>query len=243
MTTKTIDFNQPDAAATVGVELADSSMALAQRLRAGDVTDQASWQQAVLDRQTIGEMIDRVEAFFDPVVKMAYDLHKALCSRRNEILEPLRRVDNHKRAAISAYKEAEDRRREQREQEAADQQRQDDLARAEREAAQLETSGEVAMAVAVREEAKSAPLPVVVLPDAAKAIDGLSFRRRYLWRYAGGPKEIKETTPATIARAHRVIPREFMRLDEIKMNSYARTMKGSAVVPGIDFYHVDDPVR
>jgi len=242
-TAKVIDFNDAQAVATVGSDLADTSMSLAQRLRVSTVTDAASLQQAVDDRQTIAAALTTVENYFGPLIAMAHKLHKALCDRRSEITEPLRRVDVVKRAAISEYKDEEDRRRHQRERAEADRQRQEDHDRATVAAAALEQSGERELAASVLAAALDAPTPVVVLPDTTKQIDGLKFRRRYLWRYAGGPKDIKDTSPAIVARTLAICPRDFLHVDDIKLGAYARAMKGTATIPGIEFFHVDEPVR
>jgi len=93
----------------------------------------------------------------------------------------------------------------------------------------------------VLEEAISAPPPVVALRDETRGI--AKFVRRYRWRYAGGPEAVEQTPPALVARTLAIIPRDFCCVDEVKLGAYTRAMKGSASVPGIEFFHVDDPVR
>lgn len=244
VTAKVLDFNQPDTAKAVGRELEANTQSLVLRLDANhQITSLAALEQAVTDRQMIGDAIKRVEEFFAPFKKMAYDLHKALCNRETEILTPLKRVDHTKRLAISTYKEEQDRIREARERELSEQQRIEQQNRAAAEAAALESSGEHEMAAAVMEEAISATMPIAVLPDATRQVDGLKFTRRWGWKYAGGPKEIKQTPPNVVARTMQLIPREFLCVDEKKVGAYVRSMKGSASIPGIDVFFVDDPVR
>ena len=69
------------ALAYVGAELAVTSLSLVDRLGAIEVTDRASLEQAVLDRQQIGEATKRVQEFFRPLKQMADRLHKALCEQ------------------------------------------------------------------------------------------------------------------------------------------------------------------
>ena len=230
MTTKAsaLDFNQPDTAKGVGGELEQTSLSLAARVAvASPITDIPSLEQAITDRQMIGEAIHRVEDFFAPFKSMAHKLHRALCDRETDILSPLRHVDAIRRTGISDFKAAEDRARQQRERDLAAERRRQDEERATREAAALESSGEHAMAAAVVAEAIAAPAPVVVLPDATKAIEGLKFTRRWLYRV---------THPD-------LVPREFLALDEKKLGAFARSMKASAKVAGVEFYFTDDPVR
>jgi len=241
---KVLDFNQPDTAKVVGREIETTTLSLVQRLDGEQrITSLPALEQAVSDRQMLGDAIKRVEAFFAPFKKMAHDLHKALCNRENEILAPLKRVDNAKRVAIGDYKAEQDRLRLAEERRLAEEQRIEQESRAALEAALLESSGEHEMAAQVMEEALAAPMPIAVLPDATKAVDGLKFTRRWLWRYAGGPKEVKQTPPQILTRTMQLIPREFLCVDEKKLGAYVRSMKDSAKVPGIEIYYVDDPVR
>jgi cation transport ATPase len=131
------------------------------------------------------------------------------------------------RDGISAFKAAEDRARQQREREERDRRRREDEDRAALEAAALEAAGDHALAASIVEEALAAPAPVVVLPDTTAGVEGLTFRRRWLWR------------PQNAA----LVPREFLCLDEKKIGAYVRAMKGSGAIPGLEIYCVDDPVR
>ena len=99
------------------------------------------------------------------------------------------------------------------------------------------------MAAAVMDEAIAAPMPIAVLPDVTRQVEGLKFTRRWLWRYAGGPKEIEKTPAAIVTRAMELTPREFLRHDDKKIGAYVRAMKGTGKIPGIEIYYVDDPVR
>ena len=234
----------PDRAKAVGTALARSSAALATQLDLAPViVDTPSLEQAVQDRVTLGEAITRVQEFFAPLKKMAHDLHRALCSRENEILAPLERVDRAKRTAISAYKTLQDRLRAEEERRLAEERRREEEARATAEAAALERMGDHEMAAAVMDEALSAPPPTVILPDVTKQVEGLTFVRRWVWKYAGGPADIKQTPPAVYARAFALIPREFLKVDEVKVSAHIRAHRGGAKIAGIQAYFVDDPRR
>jgi hypothetical protein len=174
---------------------------------------------------------------------MAHKLHQALCDQESEILRPLQRLDALKRSAIAAFKNREDEDRRQRERAEAEQLRRQREETAAREAAALEAEGEHATAAAVIEEAITAPAPVVVLPDTTRTVEGLHFTRRWCWRYAGGPADVRNTPPDVLARALAMLPASFLMIDEKKIGAYARSMKASARVPGIEFYAVDDPRR
>jgi hypothetical protein len=152
-------------------------------------------------------------------------------------------LDEVKRRAIGDFKAAQDRIRQQQEQVLADARRRDEQDRATATAAQLERSGEPEMAAQVLAEAIAAPPPVVALPDETKQIEGLHFTRRWLWRFAGGPKELTDTPPAVIARTMELIPRTYLCVDEKKVGAIVRASKGTIAIPGLDIYYVDDPRR
>lgn len=243
-TARALDFNQPDSAKRVGTELAATSVSLVATLKLTTAIDStAALEQFVIDRQQLGDAIKRVLAFFGPLKGMAHELHSALCSREREILAPLQQLDDLKRRAIAEYKAQCDRERQQREREEAELRRREEQDRAAAEAAQLEAAGEVEMAAAVIAEAIAAPPPVVALPDETKSVDGLKFRRRWLWRYAGGPKEIADTPPLVFARALAQLPIAYHCVDEKKIGAVVRSSKGTIEIPGIEVYYVDEPVR
>jgi hypothetical protein len=222
----TLDVYNPASAAGVGVELAATSTSLAATVRAnGAVVDLVSLDRAVKDRQAIGNAIAQTEVFFAPLVASAHQLHKAILARKQTILDPLEAADAERRQAISAFKAAEDQRRRDEEQRLADAQRTEREAIAAREAAALESAGEHDAAAAVMAETIATPPAVVVLPDATKGI--AKFVRRYGYR-------IKD---------ERLIPRDFLLPDEKKIGAYARAMKGTGMIPGVEFFHQDDPVR
>ena len=226
MSAPTLDIYNPASAAGVGVELAATSTSLAATVRAnGAILDLVSLEQAVRDRQQLGEMIKRVEEFFAPVVTLAHQLHKGLLARKQTILDPLEAADAERRDAIRVFKAAEDQRRRDEEQRLADAQRTEREQAAAREAAALESAGEHDAAEAVLAETIATPPAVVVLPDATKGI--AKFVRRYGYR-------IKD---------ERLIPRDFLLPDEKKIGAYARAMKGTGMIPGVEFFHQDDPVR
>jgi hypothetical protein len=205
------------------------------------VTDVVSLERAVLVRTAIGEKMKAIQETLAPPKSWAYKLHRWFCDLESAATAPYEHLDTYERAQISDFKQAQDRIREARERELADERRRADEARAAAEAAALERSGEHEMAAAVMEEAIAAPQPVVALPDVTRGV--ASFTRRWTWRYAGGPKDVKQTPPQILARTMALIPREFLCVDEAKIGTYARSMKGSGKIPGIEIYYVDDPRR
>jgi hypothetical protein len=229
----TVDLIQPDLAQRLGPDLQKETQALVVRFSEIAVIDRSSCQQAVLDRQEIGDRMKRVEAFFEPFKSMAFKLHKAICSREGEILAPLKALDTRLRDGIQAFTAAEDRKRRDEEQRLAEERRREEEVHQLAEAAQLEAAGDTELAAAVIEQAIAAPAPVVNLPDVRRQVDGLKTRTEWKWRYTGN----------SVERAMQLIPREYLCIDEKKVGAYVRAMKGTAKIPGIEVYSEQVPVR
>ena len=238
-----LDVSNPESASRVGLELATRMESITSQLAGAVVTDQGSCEQAVMDRRQIGDAMKTVEDFFAPLKSLAYQLHKKLCDRENLILKPLRALDRQKSEAISAFKAIEDAQRRQRERDESARRQRERETQAAAEAAALEDQGQPELAAAVVHEAITAPAPVVTLPDLTRQVEGLRFTRTWHWRYTGGPRDVKQTSPEIRARTLRLVPREFLTLDESKLTKFATGMKDTAQVPGIEFYYVDTPRR
>jgi hypothetical protein len=227
---------------TAGDELEQANAGLVTRLALTPrVSDQASLAQAKLDRQDVADRIRRVATFFQPLKASAYALWQTLIKRERTILDPLHDLDAKIAGDIRDYHDAEQRDRRRLEQEAAEAARQEAEARAIAEAAALERTGDADVAEAVINEAIAAPAPIVSLPDPSRGI--VTFTRRWHWKYAGGPMDIKQTPPDVLRRALDRVPIDFHAIDEKKIGAYVRTMKGSGAIAGIDIYFTDEPNR
>jgi len=241
--TPTLDVSNPDSAKRVGLELATDAQSFAARLADCTIRTVQDLEQAVLDRQAIGEFRARVVAYFKPTKALAYQLHRNLCSNESDILTPLEALDRQKAAAIATFKASQDRVRQEAERAEQLRRQQELQTAAAHEAAALEASGEHELAAVVIEDAIAAPPPVVALPDTTRAVAGLKFVRRWKWKFAGGPPNVDQTPPEILARCMNQIPLEFLMLDTVKVGAYVRSMKSSGAIPGITIYHVDEPVR
>jgi len=227
----------PDQAATLGTELETASRAVVGKLANVKIATDVDLEQAVLDRQDLGDRAKRVQEFFKPFKEMAYKLHRTLCDRENEILGPILKLDGQIKSAMSVYIAEQDRLRRLEEERIAEERRQAEQTRLAAEAAVLERQGDTELAEAVMEQAIAAPMPFVSLPSLRKTVQGLKTRREWKWRPVGGD------TPAARQRAMQLVPREYLTLDDQKIGAYAKAMKESGKIPGIDIYYEDVPVR
>jgi hypothetical protein len=210
------------------------SDALAARFQSFAVTTQQEYEQVGLTLTEIAAAIKVREDFMRPIKEDAHRAHRTACEREKTLLAPLQKLMTTLKAAALAWKTAEDRRRREEEARLAEQTRRqlEDLAVA--QAAQLEAAGQGQAAALVLEQAVSTPLPVIVLPPAAPAVDGVATTKRWAWRPIGGE------TPDARERAVQLVPRQFLELADAKITAYVRAMKGTARIPGIEVYEVED---
>jgi hypothetical protein len=194
------------------------------------VTDMPTLQRAVAVREAIGERKKEIVARLAGPKSWADKLHKWFCALERDALQPYDTLDGYERQQIGAFKKAQDDLRRQLERDQAEQQRREEETRATLEAAALESAGEQGLADAVLAEAVCAPLPVVALPDQVRSF--VSFRRDWRWRFATSEE-----------RAMQLLPREYLCVDQRKLTAYAKAMKSSAKLPGIEFYYDDTPIR
>jgi len=243
MTLPAIDVMDPASADRIGTDLATSTTALAARLADVAIVTQADADQAVRDRQLLNDQRKTVVDYFAPIKQMAYKLHRKICDRETAILQPLDARDRAISRGLVDWKAAADRIRQEEEQAEQQRRHQEQQAAALHEAAALEAGGETELAAAVMDDAIQTAPPVVALPDITRTVPGLKFRKVWKWKYSGGPAVVKDTPATVIARTMKLVPREFLTVDEIKIGAYVRSMKASGSIPGIDIYATDEPVR
>jgi len=171
-----------------------------------------------------------VEAWFKPLKDFAFRLHRMICDREAEVLRPLVAFQTDGKNNRFRLEQDDARRRREEEQRLAEAARRDEQDRLQREAEAMQARGETAVAEQIMEQAIHAPAPVFAIPSALPQTRGVSTRENWKWRPIGGD------TPAARARALQLIPRDYLELSELKLNAYARAHKGSARLPGLEFY-------
>jgi hypothetical protein len=201
------------------------------------IIDAQSLEAAQHIRHKALEAEKAIKAYYEDEKRPLYDAWKAKVAEENRFLEAVTTVDKKIRTAISVYDQAEEAKRRAEEARLAEERRLEEQARLEREAAAHELAGDVELAAATFEAAISTPAPVVALPRTTAAA-GVKMRRDWKWRPTGGD------TPEARAKALKLVPRQWLMLDEQKIARYIAGMKETAdPIPGIEFYYVDVPVR
>ncbi len=175
----------------------------------------------LLDVENHGKEISRALKYWDdfigPVVSNSYNLWKMLKERQKVVSEPLEEKKKRAAIAVGSYRGALENERRRIEQEELLKREKEAEEERIKQALELEKAGKKEDA----EELISAPLfvPPVVVSQSEKT-KGVSVRET--WKF----KIVNE----------KEIPREFLKVDEVKLGSYVRTFKEESNIPGIMVY-------
>ena len=163
----------------------------------------------------------RVEDAFGPMVKATHTAWKAACDLRKTADAPLDKAETILQPALDKFRREQERIRAEKE------------AKLQAEARKRAEDERLAAAIEADKNGKSeeaealiqAPVqaPVVVLPKATPKVEGASVRR---------------TWKARVTNAY-LIPREYLMVDEAKLNSVAKALKEGFSVPGAEAFFED----
>jgi hypothetical protein len=219
-------------------ELEESVRDLVERVKETKVIDVGSYQQADLDCKALKERRDVIEKKLAPYIDAANKIHKFFTSLRAAIFLQLDPSIDRLRREMGQWKQAEDARTREVERRLALKAQEDERARLAKEAELRREQGDEVGAQMMEVQAETAPAPAVVLPSSVPTLEGTSFTTYHRWRPIGGD------TPENRKRlALSIIPREFLKIDDVALNAYAERMKGMGKVPGVEFYSEELPTQ
>lgn len=182
------------------------------------VTDMASYQSAGQVLLAFKDMEKNIKVYFKPLKDSAHKTWKSICDRENEELAKLSPGVTHLNKTMIAYKIEEDRKHREEEEilrqaamNAEEERRLADALHAEKE-------GKKAEAELILETPIFVPPPIV--ETQAPKIDGLGVQTIWKWRITN----------------EALIPRQYMQVDEVKINGVVRSLKDKTDIPGIIVY-------
>lgn len=188
-----------------------------------------------IEYKALSDNLELVEAWvkrrresYDKICAFAYATWQAAIDNRRQRFSVYETFCTDARKLLGRYKAKQDeiRRAEQRRLEEEERQRQ--LTRQKEEAALLRKQGQPELAAAVMNTPVAAQ--PVTLPSVVPVLPKQSFRDEWKWRPIGGD------SPEARAAAEKLIPREYLQLNDVKLNGIARSMKGTLKIPGIQFF-------
>lgn len=200
-----------------------------------EIVSPQEYEAVAADQARVQQFVKRVKPKFDQNCDHAYKAWKSACGLRDMFFKGLDAFDTRARQLLGTYQQKQERIRREQEARLAEEERKREEDRIKREAKLLERQGQKEMASALRSTPVQAP--AISLPSTVPQVAGLSYREDWKWRPAAG-----DTTEGRAA-AEKLVPREYLQLNDVKLNGIARAMKGQIKIPGIEFFCVKTPVR
>lgn len=203
------------------VELEQQALTVADEARAIVVKDQISYDQAAEKLLGVRSLIKQIDETFDPDIKRWHEGHKAALATKKKVLGDLPVADATLVQMLGVWELEQKRIREENE-------------RREREAAQKREE-EARLALALEAEKQGAtqetveeiidtPMPIQVQPSRPtfQRATGIGASRKpvYKWRIID----------------EKQIPREYLAVDQVKLNGIVRAMGSATKIPGIQVY-------
>jgi hypothetical protein len=199
-------------------EIESKALAIPEQAKLIVVTDNDTMAMADNTVDAISDMMKEVDSTFKPMADKAFQTHREITGRWKQIKQPLEDAKTYLVNQIKGYK------RKVQEAVEAEQRRLTEIARKQEEerrlaeAIQAEQEGNEAEAQAIIEEEMFVPTPVVHV-DTPK-LDNRRYATRWTWKVTDINK----------------VPREYLMVDQIKVNGIVRAMKGQTRIAGIEVF-------
>lgn len=205
---------------TVAIEekqIEERALALPEQARTLKVVDNETLVQADNFLTELKTFSKEVKAYYRPDIDQANALHKSLLTKLNTVLAPLVEAEGLLKPQIAAYTAAQERKRQAEEARLRREQEKAEEERRLQEAEAAEAAGDHEEAAAIIEEPIFTPPPVVA-PSTPK----IKASVRTLWRWR--------------MKNPNLIPREYLMVDEKKINGVVTSLKSATKIPGIEVY-------
>ncbi|MCK9433130.1 MAG: hypothetical protein M0R00_09245 [Candidatus Omnitrophica bacterium] len=160
----------------------------------------------------------QVDAACDPLIDSTNKAHEDAVAQKRMFETPLAQAEGIIKPALTAWDTAQEQIRRKVEQEAQEAAHKTEVERKLAEAVSLEQQGDKQAAEQVM--AEPVYVPPVIIPKTVPKVNGISYTERWNWSLVDINK----------------VPRDFLKLDEVKVGQVARAMKSAANIPGIRVY-------
>jgi hypothetical protein len=170
---------------------------------------------------TIKGIRKKIEDTFKPIKQKMDAAKKEVLDQEKAADAPLAKAEGIIKPRIAAWNAEQERIRKEEEDRLREIARKEEEERQLQEAILAEQSGNKAEAQAIIE----APvyIPPVVVPKTVQKLVGVSFTKQWKFRIVDESK----------------IPRDFLKVDEVKIGGYVRSMKNAGNIPGVEIYSED----
>jgi len=201
------------------VEFEQQALSWPQKAKAITIVNQESYNLAAGLLINIADLEREIIAHHKPIKDAAFAAHKAAVAAEKKLLDPLTEAKGIIKRGIGVWEMEQERIRQEEQRKAAE------------EARKREEEARIALAIEAEkqgateetvEEIIQTPIPMVapVVAPTFKRAAGVSARQAWKWRLVDENK----------------VPREYLIIDEKKINSIVRAMGAKANIPGIEVY-------
>lgn len=208
-------------------ELQQSVSACVRWSEANAIADADGFQATAEHLKEIKRQQAQADAFFDPLVKQAYQLHKDICQRKKLLTEPLAQSERIDKSKMIAYQRAEEEKAEaERRRLQADA---DERARREREALERRAAAAKKPETQERLKEQAAAVAAPVIAVAANIPKAAGISTREVWK--ASVVDVAALLEWVVAnkRFDLITPNQAM------LDGMAKALKGRANVPGVQF--------
>jgi len=172
------------------------------------------------------DYIKGVKSFMNPHIERAHIAHKELTGDRNILIGPFEKGAKLLGGKMATYNHKREMEKQKEREEAFAKAKAEQDSACEAQAKELEETGEKEAATAVREMKETAvPVPVDKLSD--HLMSNTKFKTDWISSI---------TTPLEV-------PREYLVVDEAKIQKMVRVMKGNISIPGVSIIEKQVPIR
>lgn len=200
-------------------DVTQEALSIPDQVAALRIMDAPSYEYAAEFWKQIGDLMKKVDESFDPIITRAHQAHKEALAQKAKIYNPLDKARREVKGMMEAFDREQERLRQEEAARIREALRREEEERRLAEAVQAEQEGDKDMAEAIMDEAPY--VPPVILPKATPKVSGGPVFRT-VWK-------AKVVNPT-------LVPREYLMVDETKLNRLAAVMKGNFKVPGVEFY-------
>jgi hypothetical protein len=211
--------------------VAQKALTTAQEAKLLTVRNPEEYRYACDFLKGVAQLRRQIAETFDPIIEQAHKAHKIAIAKKKETDGPLEVAEGQLKLLVNRYLSDVERKRLAEEARLRDEARKAEEERARREAEErkleLAIEAEQSGDMEVVEEILNSPtevqpsyIPPVILPSVVEKQAGIS--RRTNWK----ARVIDEA----------LVPREFLCVDEQKLNRYAKAMQQKASVLGVEFW-------
>jgi hypothetical protein len=200
-------------------EIDSKAVSAVEEARGLSVTTRPAYEHAGAFLIALKGIEREIDATFDPVIKSAYEAHRAAIAARDKHREPIREAEKIIKEKMGGFQKIEEKRLREEEvrlRELAKQEEEQDRLKA---AQVLIEDGRADEALALLEGEVETP-PIYMPETSAPKVKGIVTREVWKFRIADPSK----------------VPCEYHTVDEAKIRTVVRATEGKIVIPGVEIY-------